>query len=204
MKPITRVAPWGLAAVRTAFVLSPNASAGDRDHLNGFFLRLSAGVGAASTEIEAMNTKVKFSGPAGDLNFAIGAIVAPNLALHGTLFGWSMTNPDAEVGNAEGELDGDLTLGAVGVGLTYYLMPANVYLSGSVGLGSLTLEADDMDLESDNGVVIDLTIGKEWWVGRNWGLGVAGSLGLHSIPDPDVDENWSGPSVAVRFSATMN
>jgi hypothetical protein len=73
-----------------------------------------------------------------------------------------------------------------------------------VGIGSLTLEADDEDLESDNGVVIDLTIGKEWWVGRNWGLGVAGSLGLHSIPDPDVDENWSGPSFAVRFSATMN
>lgn len=204
MRHVIRVCGWLVALAVFAFLLSPAAWAGDRDHLSGFFLRLSAGVGAASTEIEAMDTKVKFSGPSGDLNFAIGAIVAPNLALHGTLFGWSMTNPDAEIGDVEGELDGDLTLGAVGVGLTYYLMPANVYLSGSVGIGSLNLEADDEDLESDNGMVIDLTIGKEWWVGRNWGLGVAGSLGLHSIPDPDVDENWSGPSFAVRFSATMN
>jgi hypothetical protein len=126
MRHVIRVCGWLVALAVFAFLLSPAAWAGDRDHLNGFFLRLSAGVGAASTEIEALDTKLKFSGPAGDVNLAIGAIVAPNLALHGTLFGWSMTDPDVELGNEEGELDGDLTLGAVGVGLTYYLMPANV------------------------------------------------------------------------------
>jgi hypothetical protein len=29
-------------------------------------------------------------------------------------------------------------------------------------------------------------------------------MGLHSIPDDEIDESWSGMSFAVRFSATFN
>ncbi len=29
-------------------------------------------------------------------------------------------------------------------------------------------------------------------------------LGMHSIPEDAVDDNWSGGSITLRFSATMN
>lgn len=184
--------------------LTSSSLAGDRDHTNGFFLRLSAGVGVASTEFDATDIDFKLDGPAGDVNFAIGAIVAPNLALHGTLFGWAITDPDGEFNGVEGSLNGDLTMGAIGAGVTYYIMPANVYLSGSVGFGTLSFDEGDIRVESDAGPAVDITVGKEWWVGRNWGLGVAGGVGFHSVPDGDLDENWTGASFTVRFSATMN
>jgi hypothetical protein len=201
-----RVRALGWIAITAVLVLgmSGGASAGDRDHDGGFFLRLSGGAGAASTTLEDSGDKLKLSGVAADINLAIGAIVAPNLALHGTLFGWLISDPDAELNNESGSLNGDLNLNAIGAGLTYYIMPANVYLSGSVGIGKLSFDAGDGTGESDAGPVVDFTLGKEWWVGRKWALGVAAALGLHSIPEKGVDENWSGASFAVRFSATMN
>lgn len=201
----TLVAGVSMLAIATPIAVPESAYAGDRDHTGGFFLRLSAGVGAASTKIEEGSDELKLSGEAGDVNIAIGGMVSPNLAVHGTLFGWAITDPDAELNDMEGSLNGDLTLGAIGVGLTYYLMPANVYFSPSIGFGSLSFDADDFEeVESDAGIAVDMTIGKEWWVGRNWGLGVAGSVGIHSIPEKGTDSNWKGANFAVRFTATMN
>ena len=73
-----------------------------RDHDRGFLLRLSAGGGSASIQADANGNgdvfdpgvEVKFSGPAGDGNFAVGALVAHNFAIHGTFWGWSVTDPD--------------------------------------------------------------------------------------------------------------
>jgi len=79
-------------------------------------------------------------------------------------------------------------------------MPANIYLSPTVGLGRLSIDNDHTDI----GLVTDLTIGKEWWVGSQWGLGVAGAVGFHSISDGDVDGSWEAVTFAVRFSATTN
>jgi hypothetical protein len=185
------------------------ARAGEPKTHDGFFLRLSAGGGMASTEIESSVASVSIDGTAGDLNIAIGGVITPNLALHGTLWGWALSDPDADItipglGSGSGTLDGDVSLGAVGAGATYYFMPANLYVSGSVGMGSLQLDSDQVDGETDSGFVVDLSVGKEWWVGNSWGLGVAGGFSYHSLPDPDIDENWSGTSFAVRFSATMN
>jgi hypothetical protein len=184
------------------------ALGGDRAHDGGFFLRLSAGAGSASSELSLSGASAEMSGTSGDVNIAIGGIVSPNLAIHGTLFGWTIQDPDVTASGGgmygEGTLDGTLTLGAFGGGITYYVMPANVYFSASVGVGRLRIESEGQDANTDLGPVADLTIGKEWWVGSSWGLGVAGSVGYHSVPEKNISENWSGPSFAIRFTATMN
>ena len=139
-----------------------------------------------------------------DANVAIGGMVSPNLALHGTVFGWMLFEPELTIGSQSGTLEAEVGVGGFGVGATYYFMPANAYVSGSVGFGQLTMETDDVSVESDYGVIFDATVGKEWWVSDEWGLGVAAGLGYHSIPDPSADENWTGLSYAIRFTATQN
>jgi hypothetical protein len=176
-----------------------------RAHDGGFFMRLAIGAGPAATELEEGGERLKFSGTAGDVNIALGAIVGENLALHGTLAGWSISKPELEVtGLGSGTIDGDLTMAMFGVGLTYYFAPSNVYLSGSIGLASLTYEVDRVSFDTDNGMALELALGKEWWVGNRWGLGLAAAVNYHSIPDGDVDLNWKGTSFALRFSATFN
>ena len=187
-------------------LLSPlSAQSGPRDHNEGFFLRLSAGGGSAKTSICLLDEDFELTGPSGDVNLAIGAIVSPNLALHGTIWGWSVSDPDFEWGEVGIAFEGtDLSLSAIGGGLTYYFMPVNMYLSGSVGIGVLTLDGPGGSGETDGGLTFDITLGKEWWVSDRWGLGVSGGFGYHSIPEKDVDENWSGNSFGIRFSATLN
>jgi hypothetical protein len=185
-------------------LLAGPTHAGRRDHEDGFFLRLSAGGGAAQTELDIPGFDTKLSGAASNVNIAIGGIVAPNLALHATLFGWLVDEPDIDINGLSVTVQNDLSLSGFGGGLTYYAMPVNIYLSGSIGAGSLTLELPGGDANSETGVMMDFTVGKEWWVGNRWGIGVAGALGLHSIPEKDVSENWTGADFAIRFTATFN
>ena len=185
-------------------VLSINAFAGSRDHRGGFFLRLSTGLGGANTEFSDPSFAAKFSGASSDANIAIGGCIFNNFALHATLFGFMLPEPKYELGGLEGVFNGDVSVFSLGAGFTYYLMPSNIYLSGSAGVGSLQLEMGGGAIESDPGPAFDITLGKEWWVGSSWGLGVAGTFGYHSIKESDSEYGWSGISLGVRFSATLN
>jgi len=179
---------------------------GPRDHEPGFFLRLSTGVGGAQIELDiAPFGKQKYSGWTGDPNLAIGGTITRNLALHATMFGWSASDPTYELAGVEFNASTDLVfLGALGIGMTYYVMPLNLYLSPSIGFGRLAQEAFGDIRESDLGVAFDFTVGKEWWVSDRWALGVAGALGLHSIPDDGSSEDWKGGSFGIRFTSTFN
>jgi len=180
-------------------LLSADLFAGSRDHVGGFFLRLSAGGGASQTTLG--DDAVKLSGTSSNTNFAIGGCILPNLALHATLFGWMILEPEREILGVPIPYDESILLSAVGIGVTYYIMPVNIYLSPSIGLGMLS---DESGGGTDNGIALDMTLGKEWWVGGSWGLGVAGSFGYHSVPEKDVDLKWSGYDFSLRFTATLN
>ncbi len=201
-----------VAVVSLAFLAaSPSRlRAGEPRTHDRFFLRLSGGGGVANTTIDDATGKLHLDGTSGDLNFAIGAIVAPNLALHFTTWGWLLSDPDGEltipgVGFGSGTVEGDVDMTAFGAGLTYYFMPANFYLSGSVGAATLEFDSADLgNFETNYGLALDLTVGKEWWVGNSWGLGLNGGFSYHSLPDKELDENWAGTGFALRFSATFN
>jgi hypothetical protein len=193
----------------TAFVLaapSGTVSAEDGAHDGGFFMRLSSGFGSTSPEASEAGQTLELSGDTGDFNFAFGGIVARNLAVHATLWGWAIEDPDEKItGMSTATAKGDLVLGAIGAGVTYYVMPVNVYLSGSAGIGELWFDTSGIDTESDTGPVVDLTVGKEWWVGRKWALGVAGGFGWYSLQGGAFsNQDLDGTSWALRFTATMN
>ena len=194
-----------LSALVVCFMTQPVFAGEPRTH-DGFFLRLSGGLGSANTSVDIGGTDFELSGRTGDGNIAVGGMIGTNLALHGTFFGWATNDPDFDVeGLGSTEANGDLSLSAVGGGVTYYFMPANIYLSGSLGAAWLSFDGDEtLDGESDTGIMGELTLGKEWWLGGSWGMGIAGAFGYHSVPDDDADENWTGTSWGIRLSATLN
>jgi hypothetical protein len=191
--------------VLVALLAVPAVMAQPRSQDSGFFLRLSAGGGTVSTSIEEGGVEEEFSGTAGDVNFAVGGIVSPNLAIHGSLFGWLISDPDYSVNGATvGVANLDVDVSAFGAGLTFYFMPANLYVSSSLGFGKMSFDGGGVTVETDTGVIVDFTVGKEWWVGDSWGIGVAGGFSYHSIPVDGAEENLTGTSFAIRFTATHN
>lgn len=201
-----------LVAVAILLIGASPALCAERDHEEGFFLRLAGGAGPAGTEIKVdSDNRLKFDGVGADLEIAIGGIVTSNLAVHGTLWGWIISDPDAEIElldviEGSGSVEGDFSLNGIGAGVTYFIMPVNMYLTGSLGFGSLTFDFGGLTLESDTGFSLEAAVGKEWFVSDRWGIGLAVGLTYHTISDqdPDVTANWSGISIPVRFSATFN
>jgi hypothetical protein len=145
------------------------------------------------------------SGSDADMSLAIGGVVKRNTALHGTIQAWHMPNPSVEAGGHLLEASA-VTLLAVGVGLTHYFTPRNLYLSGSVGPGATVFWGGPFSGGggSDFGPVFEIALGREWWTSDHWGCGVALGLVYHSLSDPNDDEGWEGLSVSLRLSATRN
>ena len=182
------------------------ASAGEpRRHDGGFFLRLAPGGGYSLTAIDEDGDRLALKGVSGSFEAAIGAMVKENFAVHATLGGWSLIDPTVEFnGQEEVANDTAMTMVMIGGGFTYYLGPSNTYLTASVGASTLSFDFEGETNDSDTGVAFEVGLGKEWWVGDRWGIGVSGTAGYHSIPPGDATGKFKGPSFAVRFSATFN
>jgi hypothetical protein len=184
------------------------AQAGEpRSHDGGFFMRLAPGIGYTSSKVDDGRDSLEVRGPSGSFDIALGAVVSHNFAIHGTLGGWGLADPTIEFNGFDEESDDvSLTMGSFGAGVTYYFGNSNAYVTASAGAATLTFDIDGDREDSDTGFMFDAGLGKEWWVSDRWGLGVSATIGYHTIPsdDADIDDNFKGPSFAVRFSATLN
>jgi hypothetical protein len=179
----------------------------------GLFLRLGIGLGYLNLRTEFMDEDLDIKGPAGHLQVALGGNLSSNLILFGQLFVNAINEPTVEFNGEEAEAE-DMTasLGAVGIGMAYYL-PSNVYFSGTLAVSQLRLSDDsgdeDNDAETEIGPAFMAQIGKEWWVSDNWGLGLAGQFILSSNKDDEdaegeIDVTWTTVGFGLLFSATYD
>jgi len=200
-----------IAALVVCLPAIAHAGPGNDPHQHdagNFFMRLSAGFGFGSSAFDDADDTT-LSGLSGAASFAFGGTVGRNIALHADLFGVSLFEPTvSQNGDELGELkDSTAGLGALGIGATFYVMPANLYISGAigVGVGSFEMRSGGVSLkwETDPGLAVNLMLGKEWWVARRWGIGVA-LQGVFSSLETDANEGLKVFGVGVLFSATMN
>lgn len=206
MKPLRYIFVLFVVAAVVSMAATP-AVCGPRDHEDGFMLRLGlGGAAAAGTEVDLGTSTLKMDGTGVNFELAIGGIVTSNLAIHGTLMGWGITEPDVELtGFPEGaNLPADLILSGAGAGLTYFIMPVNIYLTGTVGFSQLTISEGAVSVNSSTGFMFEAAVGKEFFVSDRWGIGFAVGINYHSIPEEGIDENWTGVSIPIRLSATLN
>jgi hypothetical protein len=189
-----------------ALVLPVAAAAGEpRAHDSGFFFRVAPGGGYSRTAVTEDGDRFALKGVSGSVDFAIGAVVKRNLALHVTVGGWGLVDPTVEFNGAEEVASNtSITMAMIGGGFTYYLGPSNVYLTASAGAATQRLEIEGESGDSDTGFAFDAGLGKEWWVSDRWGIGVSGTAGYHSVPPGDATGRFKGPSFALRLSATFN
>jgi hypothetical protein len=212
----------GAAVLAAVMVMGPAAAqAGEPHKHDGFFLRMAPGIGYSSAESDTFG---KFDGASGSFELAIGAAVAHDFVIHATFDGWALIDEQGPL-NGPGipvPVAGDphhdhhhsnhTGMGMWGAGVTKYFGPSNVYVTGSVGAARLyySIHWDDYGNDyggedhSDTGIAFSGGVGKEWWVGDSWGLGVSGTFGYQSIPPRGAGGNYTGPTFAVRFSATLN
>lgn len=185
------------------------AAAQERRHL-GVQLRALAGPGYLHGaqdfgDAEASTT----AGVAAQFEFALGMMVADQLSLN-------MDIVLSRAGAAEHGVLRETVFTAlhVGIGATYWLMPANVYLSLSIGAARSSVEGQPTRLgveipNSDSsglGPGVHLSLGKLFWISRRWGLGASLSLLASSAPNPSggVDSNRNLVGAGLLLTATFH
>lgn len=182
----------------------PPYNPGSPGHIHdGFFLRLHLGGGFT----DVRGNGLEISGGSVSVGVALGGALAENLILFGNLFLSVADSPDVKQAGITATSSGSATLSGFGLGLTYYFMPVNIYISGA--LAAMIFEMDDSDgnklYASDTGLGFQAMIGKEWWVSSEWGLGVAAELSLASMKDKDLSGvSWGGSAFSLVFSSTFN
>jgi hypothetical protein len=172
---------------------------------DGFYLRFFLGLGYTSMNLDDADLTV--SGAGGAFGIAAGFAVSDNLIVFAEIFDDIAVNPKVEQGGSSIDTE-DVNAGvvAIGAGIAYYIQPSNMYVSGTLSLGQLTVQQDGEEIgESDFGPGVSLMVGKEWWVSNNWGLGVALQLYAGSMKDSeDGGPTWKTTAAAIVGSATFN
>jgi len=196
-----------LFATMALFGAAAHAQSADpmaRRH-QGFFFRPSLGIGYFHAATTGSAQDVTLSGGGGALGLNLGGSIAEGLILSAHLWTVAAASPSISAsGSTATFTDGVVNLAALGPSVTYYFMPANVYLTGSVGFGRLSV-SKNTTTNTSVGPAGNLALGKEWWVSDHWGLGLAGQLTLGSNKDNGPDSvTWHTYAATFAFSATYN
>lgn len=167
---------------------------------HGFFFRGTLGIGGGSIG----NSDLKFAGGAGLSSLAVGGSVAPNFALGAESFAVVLIEPKVSYGGNESATKSGTSVSTAGLGLmgTYYFMPSNVYLSGTLGFAKTTIESPNLPTTGTHrGFGGNVKVGKEWAVSQDWSLGVAGHV-VFAAPKDAADKVFATTAFGVAFSAS--
>jgi cell division protein FtsB len=181
---------------------------------DGLFLRFTGGPGfgiyngtgdVVTTEGEIIGDPSNEGSQVGG-SISLGGSVGDNLILHGDIWG-SVVSTEKK----HSQLYQEFGTVVVGLGVTYYWMPVNMYVTGSIGMansflvlheGTSTNSSDDLARDLTTGVGAAVIVGKEWWVSANWALGVAIQGEFTYAEDEDSNLIFRHGGAKVLFSAT--
>jgi hypothetical protein len=165
----------------------------------GLLLRATTGWGYGP--LVGTKRKVEEGSLALGVSFDAGAAVIENLIVRGRLRASALGFSDSDFGD-----DVLFTFGAIGAGIDYYFMPANIYLGATLSLVGASCSNDDDTLHSKAGFGVDLDLGKEWWLGNHWGVGLALRATLDQVGGANIERGGSLRSfhAGLQFSATYD
>ncbi|MEM9189445.1 MAG: tetratricopeptide repeat protein [Myxococcota bacterium] len=153
------------------------------------------------------DVELRATGLGTNLKLMVGWAFLENLILQLEVFGGTMVAGTVELTGNEIDSDSvEYSATTIALGATYYFMPLNLYISGSFGIAFANIEGQVGDPEASPGFGMALLIGKEWWIGEDWGFGVAVGYDLFLTGESIADEDslLIGQSVGLYASLTYN
>lgn len=196
------------ARTRPSGEASSEATPPGRHTHDGLYVGARLGVGWLRVEGSEYDP---LSGWGRPFALSIGYAFARSLVFFGEFYQLQVRHPAAS-----GYLT-DLDLVAVGPGITYYVPGINAFASLSASLSQLGYRnGTPMDTRygtnqtSDWGVTGRFSLGKEWWLSSNWGLGLAGEALFGRMGRPDepwydeYDRHYTVKGFSLLASASFN
>jgi len=181
-------------------------------HHDGFFLRMSLGVGPGYSTIEVEGfSEVDIRGVGAMFDIMLGGSPTPGLVLGGMLLSHQLSNLEAEYedGTTSDVDDLKLTTAMLGGFVAYYPDPRSGFnLHALVGYGSASFsnQDDEVSTFSPEGLVVGGGLGYDFWVGDQWSLGPDFRVSYFDLKDSDddVEAKQSVLVPTLSFTATLH
>lgn len=185
---------------------------------DGFYLRLGTGFGSYSEAIRQSgeDKQTTVSGIASAGEFALGGAVRPGLIVGGGIWGSTVLASSRTIrGNTPpGEVvDGRGDFQIVGPFFDYYPDPAGgLHMQGGFGIANVRgVSVDSVNFDKDSisvGAGLMFGIGYDWWVSKEWSIGILGRLAVGVTGQEDkAGVRWYhavGGTPSVLFTGTYN
>ena len=157
---------------------------------DGYFVRVAAGAAYLSVQDHGSHT-----GTGSTYTVAVGHVIDENLVFFGEVLDTTVIHSSSA----------GLNLLGFGPGLACYFEPINAHVSGGIAFSTVRISPSPFGgggYSTKVGMGLNLSLGKEWWLAREWGIGLAGQVHLAAIQDGD--DRATGASYGVLLSATYN
>jgi len=203
-----KVISWAVmsGALFSIVMFAPPALADEKTH-DGFYLQLAGGFGYLSSTAESGGYSVTYSGVALPSQLLLGGTLGGGFVLGGGFFGDYVPAPNAEQSGGGVTVSGslnDVTLTLIGIGpfMDFYPDPkGGLHFQGLVGFGAMEATFQGNSGGSDpTGVVLSLGVGHDWWVGREWSIGVMGRFVYAPLSLNGIDYSTIAPAVLATFT----
>jgi hypothetical protein len=201
-------ARFAIALVVTVAALSssPSPARAEGEVHDGFQFRGAVGFGYLS---DTGSNQASLHGWAPALEVYLGGTPVRGLAIGGFLNGASAIGPSATFnGTTVNFGTTDLTLVTLGPYIDYYPNPRKgFHILGTLGFARLTASYNDGGFaasDSATGFTVGGGIGYDWWVGRDWSIGILGRFTFadtsRNVGPVSVSDSTVLPSVLFSFS----
>lgn len=197
--------PGTSTAAGPTVVDQPSATDTSTEEHSGFFLGLQIPIGRLKVGDD--DRIFEASGVGGGFTLLIGGTPAPNLVIYGEASSVQVSGPEMTIGGDTTSADSDTSVALVqfGPGIVYYFMPINFYVGGSLLLSRVAIDHDGETVgETKLGIGAALRAGREFWVGKDWGLGIGVEARAASMQDKDVDATLTASSFGLTLGATYH
>ena len=172
-------------------------------HLGGF-IRPDLGIGYLTTSASQGGVDANLRGLAGTFGIAAGGALSEDIILAFHVWDAVVSDPTYSGGGSSGTASGTLALLGLGPEYTMY-SNQNYYFSISPSLTRMSASSGSGSSATKWGLGLRAALGKEWWAGDHWGLGVAGHLSMSLNEDSGSNAPiWTTWAFTVAFSATYN
>lgn len=170
-------------------------------HNGGFFLRGSLGLGWAYAVEHYGGNDYAWQGLGVDVSLSLGVSFPTGFAVHADFLASATPEPKLTVDGVEsGTLTNlSFTTSAFGIGFSRFFTN-NAYVTAGLGGAVLALESDTVRFESNLGGYLTLGVGKEWWLGPRYAIGILGRATFFRVPDGNEAITSVVPSVSVTLS----
>lgn len=162
---------------------------------------------------------INYNGTGTLLDLKVGVAIYENIILHATIISNSLTGPTATTTLSPSDFNPSIhkmpdnfsiNESMLGGGFTKYVMPANVFLSATMGVGCFSTRDTNNsknNISTDPGFSFQVKVGREWWIAKNWCLGLGFSYGktkLRNISSIGEVEQLNSNRIGISLNTTFN